>query len=134
MQMRPLDPKSGFPIPNYVTAHAQSVHYSPNPQQVGAVPLQGTGHIPDEFTYPSIDISSCATFQATLNARPDPEGWVRDTVGGLLYWVPPDRRMGLNSPVLLTIPQHSPLRAFSLNFDHFAFGVSWTRIFNSVHL
>jgi hypothetical protein len=64
-----------------------------------------------------------------LAAPPDPEGWVRDPEGGLLYWVPHDCRAGLHSPALLTIPLISPVRSVSLQFDEFAFGTSWTEIF-----
>ena len=54
------------------------------------------------------------------------DGWVRDPEGGLLYWVPPET--GLHSPALLTIPQTSPTRSVSLNFDEFVFGTSWAQI------
>jgi hypothetical protein len=59
-------------------------------------------------------------------AQPDPDGWVRDSEGGLLYWVPPDCRTGLHSPALLTIPLTSHIRSVSLDFEDFAFGTSWT--------
>jgi hypothetical protein len=49
--------------------------------------------------------------------RPDPEGWVRESTGGLLYWVPHDCRAGLHSPALLTIPLTSPVRSVSLQFE-----------------
>ena len=76
----------------------------------------------DEFPSPDVDISPCNTIHAALNAHPDAEGWVRDTTGGLLYWVPPGYRRGLHSPALLTIPRDSDVRSVSLNFDNFAFG------------
>ena len=61
----------------------------------------------------------------------DPNGWVRDSNNGLLYWVPPDYRLGLHSPVLITIPAASYDRSISLDFEDFAFGSSWTQIFCS---
>ena len=60
--------------------------------------------------------------------KPDPKGWVRDSNNGLLYWVPPDCRIGLHSPALLTIPMTSNIRSVSLVFEDFAFGSSWTQI------
>ena len=66
----------------------------------------------------------------TDGARPDPQGWVRDSEGGLLYWVPPECRTGLHSPALLTIPLTSRSRSVSLDTEDFAFGTSWTQIFN----
>jgi WD40 repeat protein len=131
MSMRPLHPKSGNPTQRNLIAHVPSVYYPPNPQQVDIVSLPSTSHVPDGFT---INISPCTTIQASLKAHPDREGWVRDTAGGLLYWVPPDYRVGLHSPCLLTISLHSRIRSASLNFDCFAFGISWTHIFNNAHL
>ena len=61
----------------------------------------------------------------------DPNGWVRDSNNGLLYWVPPDCRSGLHSPAVLTIPLTSHIRSISLDFSDFAFGSFWTQIFRS---
>jgi hypothetical protein len=60
--------------------------------------------------------------------RPNQEGWVTDSSGGLFYWVPHDYRAGLHSSALLTIPSTPPV---SLQFDEFAFGKSWAQIFNA---
>src|SRR5258706_85729 len=49
----------------------------------------------------------------------------------LSRWVPHDCRQGLHSPAVLTIPLTSRIRSVSLDFDDFAFGTSWTQIFNS---
>ena len=62
-------------------------------------------------------------------AKLDPNGWVRDSNNGLLYWVPQDCRSGLHSPALLTIPVTSHIRSVALDFEDFAFGSSWTQIF-----
>jgi len=67
-------------------------------------------------------------------AQPDPNSWVRDPGGGLLYWVPPDCRTGLHSPALLTIPLTSNIRSVSLDFTDFAFGTSWAEIFPGARL
>ncbi len=68
---------------------------------------------------------------ADFCAKPDPDGWVRDSEGGLLYWVPPDCRTGLNSSARMTIPLTSRNRSVSLDFHDFAFGTSWTQILNN---
>jgi len=69
---------------------------------------------------------------ASLYEKPDPNGWVRDPEGGLLYWVPQDCRAGLHSLARLTIPPASSTRSVSLDFDDFVFGTSWTQIFRSL--
>jgi len=68
---------------------------------------------------------------ADLYAKPDMDGWVRDSEHGLLYWVPHDCRRGLHLPGLLTIPLTSHDRSVSLDFDDFAFGTSWTQMFKN---
>jgi len=67
---------------------------------------------------------------ADFFAKPDMDGWVRDSEGGLLYWIPHDCRVGLHSPAM-TIPITSHNRFVSLDFDDFAFGTSWTRMFKN---
>ena len=67
-----------------------------------------------------------------FHAQPDREGWVKDSEGGLLYWVPLDCRIGLHSPALLTIPRTSDIRSVSLDFNYFTFGSSWTHVFNTL--
>ena len=112
------------------SAHVQSIAYSSNPQQILAASHHTTSHVSDIFPPPSVHITHCNTMHTALNRQPDSEGWVRDTTGGLLYWVPPDCRRGLHSPALLTIPRDSDIRSVSLKFDNFAFGTSWAHIFN----
>ena len=74
--------------------------------------------------------SSCIPLHICFYSRPDSQGWVRDSDGGLLYWVPQDCRRGLHSPALITIPLISDTRSVSLDFKEFAFGPAWTQIFN----
>ena len=81
----------------------------------------------------SSSIPTQSTSSAIQAQRPDPESWVRDSMGGLLYWVPPDCRAGLHSPALLTMPSTSPVRSVSLQFEEFAFGTSWTQISNAAY-
>ena len=77
---------------------------------------------------------SCTDIQISSHfyALPDPEGWVRDPEGGLLYWVPLDSRKALHSPALLTLPRTSDVRSVSLDFNDFVFGTSWTNGLNTV--
>ena len=69
--------------------------------------------------------------QPYFYALPDADGWVHDLEDRLLYWVPPDCRLGLHSHALLTIPPTSHVQSVSLDFEDFAYGTSWTQIFNS---
>ena len=85
-------------------ADVQSVTYSPSPQQTIAVPHHDTSGAPNPLISPPVDVPHCDTIHTIFYVQPDPEGWVRDPIGGLLYWVPPDCRRGLHSPALLTIP------------------------------
>jgi len=100
----------------------------------------GVGRLREWHTYQvqSIDYSSdvqhtvsCNPMHADLFAKPDMDGWVRGSEGGLLYWVPHDCRAGLHSPALLTIPFTSHKRSVSLDFDDFAFGTTWTQMFKN---
>ena len=77
---------------------------------------------------------SCYPLHARLCSRPDSQGWVKNSDGGLLYWVPLDCRIGLHSPALITIPLISAARSASLDFEDFAFGTAWTQIFNSAQI
>jgi len=70
--------------------------------------------------------------RADFCTKPGQDGWVRDSEGCLLYWVPHDCRASLHSPALLTIPLTSPHQPVFLDFDDSAFGISWTQIFTVV--
>ena len=114
------------------TTHTESAVCSPNSS--GATSHHNTSHVYDAFPSPAVDVSLYNTTHAALNSRPDAEGWVRATTGGLLYWVPPGCRVGLRSSALLTLPRDSDVRSVSLNFDNFAFGTSWAQIYNNPDL
>ena len=107
----------------------QSAVYSPDGPHIISGPSETAIHMSDSSSYIPTQ-STSSTIQAR---RPDPEGWVRDSMGGLLYWVPQDCRMGLHSPALLTLPLTSPVRSVSLQCEEFAFGTSWTQIINTAH-
>ena len=89
-----------------------------------------TTRVWDAFTYPSIR-PSCNPIHLEFFAKPDMDGWVRDSKGGLLYWVPHECRKSIHSPALMTIPLTSRHRSVFLEFDNIALGTSWTQIFKS---
>ena len=110
------------------TASIVSVAYSPDAQNI----VSGSDHkticvsepFPQRF-------SSCNPAHPHLRSLPDSHGWVRDSRGGLLYWVPLDCREGLHSPALITMPLTSGIRSVPLDFEDFAFGTAWTQIFSN---
>ena len=110
----------------------QSIAYSPDGPHIVSGSSDNTTRAWEAFPYPSIRPSSCKPIQPEFFAKPDLGGWVRDSGGGLLYWVPRDCRLGIHSPALITVPLTSRNRSLSLDFDDIAFGTSWTQIFNSV--
>ena len=57
-----------------------------------------------------------------------PTGWVSG-VDGLLFWVPQDCRNGLTSPAIMTIPTTGPMRCVRIDFTHFQYGTSWTKVY-----
>ena len=108
---------------------ALSVASSPNEQHVVSGSNTNPIRVSEPFSHqPS---SSCNPLHAHFYSRPDSEGWVRDSDGGLLYWVPLDCRTGLHTATLITIPLTSHGRLVSLDFEDFVFGTAWTQIFNS---
>ncbi|PVF99571.1 WD40 repeat-like protein, partial [Serendipita vermifera] len=58
----------------------------------------------------------------------DSDGWVRNSQGGLLFWVPEDSRSGVICPALLTIPTSGHHRTVRLDVGEFSYGKSWTDI------
>ena len=120
------DSAAGEPLEGH-TRLVSSVAHSPDPQHIISESSDGSIHLRDSFIQtPSRSISNLEA------ERPDQEGWVIDSEGSLLYWVPRDYRVGLYSPALLTLPPTSPFRSVSLQFDEFAFGTSWTQILKAV--
>ena len=101
--------------------------YSPEGQQIAPSSSASTTHRPCV----SLQSPSLNSIHSSFRSKPDQDGWVRDSEGGLLYWVPQDCRTGLHSPARLTIPLTSHNRSISLDFDNFTFGTSWTQIFGS---
>jgi WD40 repeat protein len=131
MTIRIWSAETGVAVAKTPEGHTHSVAsiaYSPDEGHIapGSSDRAIHGGLISTHSYPS----TSSTIQA---GRPDPEGWVRDSVGGLLYWVPQDCRAGLHSPALLTIPLTSPIRSVSLQFEEFVFGTSWTQIFNTAN-
>ena len=98
-------------------------------QRITSGSPNNTTHERGAFQYGSTQSPTC---KPELCSRPDQDGWVRDSEGGLLYWVPRDCRTGLHSPARLTIPPASRFRSVSLDFDDFTFGTTWTQIYENI--
>jgi len=111
------------------TANMMSIAYSPDVQHIVSGADHDCTHV--EEPSPHETSSSRNLVYPHFCSQPDSQGWVRDSDGGLLYWVPLDCRRGLHSPALITIPMTSDLRSVSLGFDDFAFGTAWTEIFST---
>jgi WD40 repeat protein len=85
-----------------------SVAYSLDGEHIMSKSTDGVNYLSDSFSHDPIRCPSLAM-------NPDPEGWVRDSKGGLLYWVPQDCRKGLHSPALFTILSHLLFGQFRFN-------------------
>ena len=107
----------------------QSIAYSSDRKHIVSGSYDNSTRVLDPFLYTSIRSSSRNPMRSNFCAKPDKDGWVKNSEGGLLYWVPHDCRDGLHSPAVLTIPLTSRYQSVSLDFDDFAFGTSWSQIF-----
>ena len=128
--IRIWDAKTGAAVGNPLKGHTHrvlSVAYSSDGLYIVSGSFDNTIRMWDAFTS-----SSCSPIHPELFAKPNTEGWVRDSEGGLLYWVPHYCRATVHSPALMTIPLTSYDRSVSLDFDDIAFGTSWTQIFKSL--
>ena len=109
------------------------VAYSPNGKDIVSGSLDSTIHLWSSL--PCIPTQHSPSYNPNhphFHRSPDPDGWVRDSENGLLYWVPTYCRMSLHSPARLKISQTPDLQSVALDFEDFAFGTSWTHIFNNV--
>ena len=112
------------------TSEFKPISHSPDGHQIVSAPGGEITHLSNSTPDTSIPFSTSPNpIHSKFRFQPDINGWVRDTEGGLLYWVPPDCRVGLHSSALLTIPLSSNIRSVSLDFADFAFGTSWTQVF-----
>jgi WD40 repeat protein len=110
-----------------------SVAYSPDGQYIVSSSADKTIGICVAKTHSAADEpSKVCTENPHYYLQPDPDGWVKDSQDGFLYWVPPAYRRGLHTHALLTIPQTSHIRSVSLDFEHFVYGTAWSQIFESV--
>ena len=127
--IRIWDAEAGSSFSKHLEGHThwgRSAAYSPDSWNVPSASTDRVIHSID-----SVPIRSSSTgnqLSPDFCSPPDQEGWVRDPEGGLLYWVPPDCRIGLHSPALFTIPPTSHIRSVSLDFKHFVFGTSWAHV------
>jgi WD40 repeat protein len=129
------DAKTGTAVGEPLKGHSstvRSVAYSPDGQHIVSGSTNATIHVWDSFPHSSVPLSSSFNpVHDDFVAQPDADGWVRDSMDGLLYWVPPDCHVGLYSSALLTIPPTSHTQSVSLDLEDFAFGTAWTQIFNT---
>ena len=131
------DAKTRSAVSSPLEGHTHSVHftaYSPNCWDVPDPSASTDQAIHLSDLVPIRPSSTDNQILPNFYAPPDSEGWVRDLKGGLLYWVPLDCRIGLNSPALLTIPRTSHIRPVSPDFKDFVFGTSWTQVFKTPQL
>ena len=78
--------------------------YPPNEQHIIPQSDGNTICVRESFSH---EPPSCNPAHASFCSRPDSQGWVKDSYGSLLYWVPLDCCAGLHSPALITIPHIS---------------------------
>ena len=132
--IRIWDANTGAAFGKPLMAHTDGVYIacSPDGRHIVSGSWDTTIHVWDLFPRPPTQSStSYHQTHPDFFAQPDANGWVRDSMDGLLYWVPPDCRAGLHSSALITIPPMSHTRFVGLDFEDFVFGSSWTQIFNS---
>ena len=130
--VRIWDAVTGAAVGSPLEGHAgsvRSVAYSLDGLHIVSGSDDRTIRVWNPFPYVPIRPSSCNPIRPGFYAKPEIDGWVRDSEGGLLYWVPLDIRASVHSPALLTIPLTSRNRSVSLDLDDFAFGTSWTQVF-----
>ena len=130
--IRMWDANTGTLVGKPLIGHAQpvaSIAYSPDGQRIVSRSYGNTIRVWDSHPYLyNQRPTSPNPMHAQFYSQPDADGWVKDPEGGLLYWIPPDCRSGLQC--LVIIPPSSRHRSVSLDFEDFVFGRSWTQIFN----
>ena len=130
--IRIWDSKTGAAVERPFIGRIESTEplaHSPDAQHAASGSSDNTIQVSNSS--PQGSIRPSLQTHAHLRSLPNSEGWVTDSQGALLYWVPPDCRTGLHSPALLTIPPISYFRSVSLDLEHFVFGTSWTQIFKT---
>jgi len=116
------------------TSSVQSIAHSSDRKHLISGSYGNIIRVLDASPHPSIRSSNCNPTHPSFWAKPDKDGWVKDSEGGLLYWVPHDCRKRVHSPAIMTIPLTFRKGTVSLDFGDFAFGTSWSQIFKSAPL
>ncbi len=132
--IRTWDAEAGTAVGKPLKGHThlvKSIAYSSDGQHIVSESSDNTTCVWDASPSASIQPSSCSPIHHELFVKPNKDGWVRDSEGGLLYWIPHYCHTTIHSPTLMTIPLTSHNRSVSLDFDDIAFGTSWTQIFKS---
>ena len=104
--IRIWDAETGVAVGNPLEGHThpvQSIACSPHGHYIASGSYDNTNRVWDAFTHVSTQPPGNSTHAAFFE-KPGLDGWVRDSEGGLIYWVPQGFRTGLHSPALLTIP------------------------------
>ena len=130
--IRAWDAESGTATGKPLEGHThtvRSIAYSSDGRHIVSGSSDNTSIVWGAFPCASIPPYSCNPTHPDFFAKPGIDGWVRDSEGGLLYWVPHECRFSVHSPALMTIPSTSRNRTVSLDFDDIAFGTLWTQIF-----
>jgi len=133
--IRTWDAKTGDAVGNPLEGHIRtvwSVACSPDGQRIVSGSDDRTARMGDASRRVSIQSPLPSNqIQPHFYALPGEDGWVHDSEGRLLYWVPPNHRPSLHSYRPLEYPLTSRARLISLDFNDFAYGTSWTQIFDS---
>ena len=129
--IRTWDSEAGTAAGNPLKGHiysVQSIAYSSDGRHIISGSSDNTIRVWNAFPYAHTRTTPCNSNHPEFFTKPDMDGWVRNSEGGLPYWLPHEGRSSVHSPALMTIPLTSCDRSVSLNFEDIAFGTSWTQI------
>ena len=117
------DVKTGAVVGKPLHGHSDmvySVAYSPDGKNIVSGSFDRSICFWSSFPSISTQLSPSYDPKHHFSKSPDSTGWVRDSEGGLLYWVPLYYRMSLHSPARLKISLTTHIQSCSLDFEDFA--------------